>query len=72
MKDSLVAATAASAASSPNKAKGGNSNGGEVIFDDQTGFNVNVANKLNLSGRKAGDDADKKEKKQMVSSIEID
>ena len=71
MKDSLVAATAASAASSPNKAKGGNSNG-EVIFDDQTGFNVNVANKLNLSGRKAGgEDADKKEKKQMVSPIEV-
>lgn len=75
MKDphaSLAAATVD--AGSPNKAKGGiNQNNGEVIFDDQTGFNVSVANRLNLSnGRKGDGDAGggggQKEKKQIVSS----
>ena len=68
-KDSLAAATAASSAS-PTKANGGNN--GEVIFDDKNGFNVNVANKLNLSGRKGGEDngggGGKKEKRHIVSS----
>ena len=41
-----------------------------MIFDDKNGFNVNVANKLNLSGRKGGEDNDggKKEKKRIVRS----